>query len=222
MSIQAKAAIQAGLRKGNARDRSGLSKINTPGQENRRRDQVSNSSDSSRSSRDYFDAQRFFPRSRQPSDDEENAKIISSSVSLSMLLIPSLKEVIPDDSEVSVVRAVTNSLIKMEGAKPGSCEALVRRLLERLASSKESSMKDMQELAVRLFNKGKTTSEDTPTPNMEIDSKRKQQLNSNSNLSPLARFLLSSSRVIQINPIGNREAQRLSCLLAKAGARFGI
>ncbi|XP_017642661.1 uncharacterized protein LOC108483657 isoform X5 [Gossypium arboreum] len=188
---EAKAAIQAGLRKGNARDRSGLSKINSPGQENRRRDQVSNSSDSSRSSRDYFDAQRFFPRSRQPSDDEENAKIISSSVSLSMLLIPSLKEVIPDDSEVSVVRAVTNSLIKMEGAKPGSCEALVRRLLERLASSKESSMKDMQELAVRLFNKGKTTSEDTQTPNMEIDSKRKQQLNSNSNLSPLARFLLS-------------------------------
>lgn len=110
----------------------------------------------------------------------------------------------------------------MEGAKPGSCEALVRRLLERLArlkisyltvssllynwswsfnlktktevnfcSSKESSMKDMQELAVRLFNKGKTTSEDTQTPNMEIDSRRKQQLNSNSNLSPLARFLLS-------------------------------
>ncbi|KAH1120880.1 hypothetical protein J1N35_004040 [Gossypium stocksii] len=188
---EAKAAIQAGLRKGNARDRSGLSKINTPGQENRRRDQVSNSSDSSRSSRDYFDAQRFFPRSRQPSDDEEHAKIISSSVSLSMLLIPSLKEVIPDDSEVSVVRAVTNSLMKMEGAKPGSCEALVRRLLERLASSKESSMKDMQELAVRLFNKGKTTSEDTHTPNMEIDSRRKQQLNSNSNLSPLARFLLS-------------------------------
>ncbi|KAB2095751.1 hypothetical protein ES319_A01G061100v1 [Gossypium barbadense] len=188
---EAKAAIQAGLRKGNARDRSGLSKINSPGQENRRRDQVSNNSDSSRSSRDYFDAQRFFPRSRQPSDDEENSKIISSSVSLSMLLIPSLKEVMPDDSEVSVVRAVTNSLIKMEGAKPGSCEALVRRLLERLASSKESSMKDMQELAVRLFNKGKTTSEDTQTPNMEIDSKRKQKLNSNSNLSPLARFLLS-------------------------------
>ncbi|KAB2095752.1 hypothetical protein ES319_A01G061100v1 [Gossypium barbadense] len=187
---EAKAAIQAGLRKGNARDRSGLSKINSPGQENRRRDQVSNNSDSS-SSRDYFDAQRFFPRSRQPSDDEENSKIISSSVSLSMLLIPSLKEVMPDDSEVSVVRAVTNSLIKMEGAKPGSCEALVRRLLERLASSKESSMKDMQELAVRLFNKGKTTSEDTQTPNMEIDSKRKQKLNSNSNLSPLARFLLS-------------------------------
>ncbi|XP_039001592.1 uncharacterized protein LOC120127850 isoform X2 [Hibiscus syriacus] len=88
MSIQAKAAIQAGLRKGNARDRSGLSKINT-GQENR--SQINNSSDSS-NSRDYLDVQILFPRSRQPSDNEENAKIISSSAPLSMLLIPSLKE----------------------------------------------------------------------------------------------------------------------------------
>ncbi|KAL4312921.1 hypothetical protein GQ457_01G004370 [Hibiscus cannabinus] len=189
---EAKAAIQAGLRKGNARDRSGLSKINI-GQENRR-SQMNSSSDSSKSSRDYLDAQRLFPRLRQPSDDEENAKIMSSSVPLSMLLIPSLKEVLADDSEGSVVRAVTNSLINMEGANPGSCEALVRRLLERLASSKESSMRDMQELAARLFNKGKTTPEDAQNPNAEADSRRKQQhkeLNSNSNLSPLARFLLS-------------------------------
>ncbi|XP_039001593.1 uncharacterized protein LOC120127850 isoform X3 [Hibiscus syriacus] len=94
MSIQAKAAIQAGLRKGNARDRSGLSKINT-GQENR--SQINNSSDSSKSSRDYLDVQILFPRSRQPSDNEENAKIISSSAPLSMLLIPSLKEVITNE-----------------------------------------------------------------------------------------------------------------------------
>ncbi|XP_022717153.1 germinal center kinase 1-like isoform X2 [Durio zibethinus] len=190
---EAKAAIQAGLRKGNARDRSALSKINSPGQENRRRDQVSNISDSSRSSRGYFDAQSVFPRSRQPSD-EENANIASSSIPLSMLLIPSLKEVIADDSEGSVLRAVTNSLINMERTKPGSCEVLVRRLLERLASSKESSMKDMQELAASMFNKGKTIPEDTQNTNTETDSRKKQQhkeLHSNSNLSPLARFLLS-------------------------------
>ncbi|XP_039025660.1 uncharacterized protein LOC120159057 [Hibiscus syriacus] len=111
-----------------------------------------------------------------------------------MLLIPSLKEVLADDSEGSVVRGVTNSLINMEDAKPGSCEALVRRLLERLASSEESSMRDMQELAARLFNKGKMTPEDAQNPNAEADSRGKQQhkeLNSNSNLSPLARFLLS-------------------------------
>ncbi|KAE8703271.1 Serine/threonine-protein kinase 24 [Hibiscus syriacus] len=137
MSIQAKAAIQAGLRKGNARDRSGLSKINT-GQENR--SQINNSSDSS-NSRDYLDVQILFPRSRQPSDNEENAKIISSSAPLSMLLIPSLKE----------------------------------------------------ELAARLFNKGKTTPESAQNLNAEADSRIKEQhkeLNLNSNLSPLARFLL--------------------------------
>ncbi|XP_007021552.2 PREDICTED: germinal center kinase 1 isoform X2 [Theobroma cacao] len=191
---EAKAAIQAGLRKSNVRDRPALSKFNSPGHENRRRDQMSNSSDSSRGSREYFDAQRVFPRSRQPSDDEENAKIASSSVSLSMLLIPSLKEVVADDSEGSVARAVTNSLINMERTKPGSCETLVRRLLERLASLKEPSMKDIQELAARMFNKGKATPEDTQNANMEPDSRKKQQhkeLNSNSNLSPLARFLLS-------------------------------
>ncbi|XP_022753283.1 germinal center kinase 1-like isoform X2 [Durio zibethinus] len=190
---EAKSAIQAGLRKGNARDRSALSKINSAGHENRRRDQMSNSSDSS-SSREFFDVQRFFPRSRQPSDDEENAKIALSSVPLSMLLIPSLKEVIADDSEGSVVHAVTNSLINMERTKPGSCEALVRRLLEQLASSKESSVKDMQELAARLFNKGKTTPKDAQNTNMETDGRKKQhhkELHSNSNLSPLARFLLS-------------------------------
>ncbi|XP_039061161.1 germinal center kinase 1-like [Hibiscus syriacus] len=198
---EAKAAIQAGLRKGNARDRSGRSNLSNPGQENRRKDQMSNSSNSSSGSREFLDAQRVFPRSRQPSDDEENAKMALVSVPLSMLLIPSLKEVFSDDSEGSVVHAVTNSLINMEGAKPGSCEALIRKLLERLASSKESSMKDMQELAAHKFNKGKTTPEETQNSNLETDGQKKQQhkeLPSNSNLSPLARFLLS--RFVEISP----------------------
>ncbi|PPS00187.1 hypothetical protein GOBAR_AA20479 [Gossypium barbadense] len=191
---EAKAAIQAGLRKANARDRSSRSKLNSPGHENRRKDLTSNCSDSSSGSREYFDAPKLLSRSSQASNDEENAKIASASVPLSMLLIPSLKEVIADDSEGSVVRAVTNSLINMERAKPGSCEALVRKLLERLASSKESSMKDMQELAARKFNKGKTTPEDAQNANPETESRKRQQhkeLPSNSNLSPLARFLLS-------------------------------
>ncbi|XP_039013663.1 serine/threonine-protein kinase 25-like [Hibiscus syriacus] len=190
---EAKAAIQAGLRKGNARDRSGRSNLSNPGQENRRKDQMSNSSNSS-SSHEFLDAQSVFPRSCQPSDDEENAKIALVSVPLSMLLIPSLKEVFSDDSEGSVVRAVTNSLINMERTKPGSCEALVRKLLERLASSKESSMKDMQELAAHKFNKGNTTPEETKNTNLETDGRKKQQHKeppSNSNLSPIARFLLS-------------------------------
>ncbi|GMJ11436.1 hypothetical protein like AT3G15220 [Hibiscus trionum] len=190
---EAKAAIQAGLRKGNARDRSAMSKNSSPGNGSRRRDQMSKSSDSS-SSHEYFDTQRAFPRTRQPSDEEENAKIMSSSVPLSMLLIPSIKEVIDDDSEGPVMRAVTNSLVHMERTKPGSCEALVYKLLDRLASSKESSMKDMQELAARLFNKGKITPEDSQNIIPGTDSKKKVQhkeLHSNPNLSPLGRFLLS-------------------------------
>lgn len=64
----------------------------------------------------------------------------------------------------------------------------------KFCSLKEPSMKDIQELAARMFNKGKATPEDTQNANMEPDSRKKQQhkeLNSNSNLSPLARFLLS-------------------------------
>lgn len=46
-----------------------------------------------RSYREYIDAQRGMSRSHYASDDEESARIISSSAPLSVLLIPSLKEV---------------------------------------------------------------------------------------------------------------------------------
>ncbi|TYH92356.1 hypothetical protein ES332_A13G176600v1 [Gossypium tomentosum] len=203
---EAKAAMQAGLRKGNARDRSAPSKNNGTGNENRRRDQMSNSSNSSRSSHEYFDAQKAFPRTRQPSSDEENAKITSSCIPLSMLLIPSLKEVIADDSEGRVMRVVTNSLVHMERTKPGSCKALVCKLLDRLASSKEPSMKGLQDVAARMFNKGKVTPEDVQNSSPESDGKKRLQhkeLHSNSNLSPLARFLLSrwqSRTSLNLNP----------------------
>lgn len=53
--MQAKAAIQAGLRKANARERSAI-KLNHDGSDNRRREQTTNSSDSSR----YICLLRFF------------------------------------------------------------------------------------------------------------------------------------------------------------------
>lgn len=46
-----------------------------------------------RLSREYIDAQKGISRSHYASDDEESAKIMSSSVPLSVLLIPSIKEV---------------------------------------------------------------------------------------------------------------------------------
>ncbi|CAN6694325.1 unnamed protein product [Malus baccata var. baccata] len=190
---EAKAAIQGG-RKGKARDRSALNKINYD-EHDSRRGQMTSSSDSSRQSHEYFDARKAFPRSSQASDDEESAKVISSSAALSIVLIPSLKEAIADDPEGSAVRSVVNSLVKLESLKPGSSEVFVSKLLQRLSSSKnpkESSLKDLQELAARIFAKGKTASEETQ--NAEAYNKKRQQnkeVQSNANMSPLARFLLS-------------------------------
>ncbi|XP_011029512.1 PREDICTED: serine/threonine-protein kinase dst4-like isoform X2 [Populus euphratica] len=189
---EARAAFQGGLRKGNTRERFVPNKNNGDGLESRRRETLTNSSDSS-SSREYSAVPKAFSRSRQASDDEESARIASSSAPLSVLLIPSLKEAVAD-SAGSVVHAVTNSLVNMERIKPGSCDILVRSLLQRLASSKESSLKDLQELAARLLSKGKTVSEETQNANTEADNRKKQptkEFNSNANLSPLARFLLS-------------------------------
>lgn len=118
------------------------------------------------------------------------------------------------------MRTLSNSLMDMERSRPGSCELFVTRLLQRLArfiypllffcleqvlhlkilvskyqdifcSSKESSLKDLQDFAARIFTKGKTEAEST---NAEAESKKKHQnkeMHSNANLSPLARFLLS-------------------------------
>ncbi|KAI5605420.1 hypothetical protein POPTR_001G397600v4 [Populus trichocarpa] len=189
---EARAALQGGLRKVNARERFVPSNNNRYGLENRRREQLTNSSDSSRSSREYFDAPKAFPRSQQASNVEESARIASAS--LSVLLIPSLKEAVADDSERALFHAVTNSLVNMERVKPGSCDIFVRSLLQQLASSKESSLRDLQELAAHLLSKGKTTPEETQNGNTDVDSRKKQptkEFNSNANLSPLARFLLS-------------------------------
>ncbi|PIN15736.1 Serine/threonine protein kinase [Handroanthus impetiginosus] len=188
---EAKAAIQGG-RKGNVRERSALSKVNRDALGSRT-EQPATSSDSSRHSRDYFDAQKAFSRSRHASDDDDNARSVAAaqSASLSVLLIPSLKDAIGDDSGGSVFQTVVNSLMDMERVKPGSSEQFVTKLLQHLASSKEGSLKDLQELASRIFGKGKN---EVPPTSTETDSKKKQQSkehHSNANMSPLARFLLS-------------------------------
>ena len=193
---EAKAAMQGGLRKGNARERSVLGKVNKDEQEKRKTEQITSSSDSSRHSREYYDAPKAFARSHQSSDDDESARaaVLSSSKALSILFIPSLKEAGLDDSKGAIGHAVANALINMERTKPGSCEVLVSKLLQHLASSKESSLKDLQELATRVFTKGKTAPEEAENANAEADNRKRQQnkeLNSNPNLSPLARFLLS-------------------------------
>ncbi|KAH7546505.1 hypothetical protein FEM48_Zijuj01G0207900 [Ziziphus jujuba var. spinosa] len=82
----------------------------------------------------------------------------------------------------------------MERMKPGSCEVLISKLLQRLSSSKESSLIDLNDLAPHLFAKDKTASEETQNVNVEANNKKNQpnkEFPSNTNLSPLARFLLS-------------------------------
>lgn len=189
---EAKAAIHGG-RKGNIRERSALSKGNKDLQESKRTEMDQTTSDSSRYSRDYFDAQKAFSRSLHSSEDVDSARSSAAALAapLSVLLIPSLKDAIADDPGGSVFQRVTNALMDMEHAKPGSSELFVTKLLQQLASSKEGSLKDLQDLAARIFVKGKI---ETPATNAEADSKKKQpnkELNSNANMSPLARFLLS-------------------------------
>ncbi|KAJ6752041.1 hypothetical protein OIU85_002461 [Salix viminalis] len=166
---KARAAFQGGLRKGNARERFVPSKNNSDGLENRR-EQLTNSSDSS--------------RSQQAIDVEESARIASLSTPLSVLLIPSLKEAVADVSERAVFHAVTNSFVNMERVKPGSCDIFCQKFASAVG----------KELAARLLSKCKTTPEETQNGNTDADSMKKQptkEFNSNANLSPLARFLLS-------------------------------
>ncbi|KAG6591945.1 Serine/threonine-protein kinase svkA, partial [Cucurbita argyrosperma subsp. sororia] len=189
---EAKAAMQAGLKKFNVRDRPALTKRNDR-QESRKTEQTVSSSDSSRHSREFFDAPKALAKPSLPIDDEESRKVVSSSAPLSVLFMSSLKEVVVDDSEGSPARTVINALISMEHRKPGSCEVLVTKLLQKLASSEESSLKDLQDLATRIFTKAKTVPEVTQNVT-DSDSSKKQpnrELHSNSNLSSLARFLLS-------------------------------
>ncbi|KAK6132794.1 hypothetical protein DH2020_033472 [Rehmannia glutinosa] len=174
----ARAAMQRG-RKANIRERSALRKGNRDEQESRRMEQPTTSSDSS--------------RSHHPSDDEDNGRSSAAALSapLSVLLLPSLKDAIGDDPGGSVFQTVANSLMDMERVKPGSSELFVTTLLQQLGSSKEASLRDLQELADRIFVKGKI---ETPATNSEADTKKKQpnkELHSNANMSPLARFLLS-------------------------------
>ncbi|KAJ4982052.1 hypothetical protein NE237_032889 [Protea cynaroides] len=202
---EAKAAIQAGFRKANPRERFILGKLNRDGQESKTTEGT-NSSASSSHSHEFFDAHKVIPRSHQASDDE-NARnsAAASSPALSNLLIPSLKEAVGDNSEGAAVRVVADSLMDLEHVKPGSCEALVNVLLQRLGSSRESSLKDLQELAARIFTKCKIAHE-AENANAESDRRKQQnvELSENPNLSPLARFLLArwQSEVSRdLNPI---------------------
>ncbi|KAK1307727.1 Mitogen-activated protein kinase kinase kinase YODA [Acorus calamus] len=186
---EAKAALEVGLRKGNARERSGIRRPNRDGKE-KTSGQGGNNSD------EFFDAQKVQPRLRQASDDERSARasLALSSPALSLLVIPSLKEVTGDESEGLCVRSVMESLMDLERTMPGSCEALVRRLLHRMENSKESSIKSLQELATQIFSRRSPQEPENAPSHADMIKQCNTDPSETPNLSPLARFLLTRWR----------------------------
>ncbi|EMS46330.1 Serine/threonine-protein kinase svkA [Triticum urartu] len=185
---QAKAALQAGFRKGNARERPATNKHEKESHEPRfsgvnshevRRKYVPCPSEN-------VDSQKG-RKSRQPSDGQSAPRASAASPALSSLIIPSLKEASGDKYEGPVVHAVLSSLMDLEQEIPGSCEVLVGRILQRLGSSKDSSLQSLNETAISIFTK-------KPEPPLEAGSNKKQASTpplAAPTVSPLARFLLT-------------------------------
>ncbi|EHA8587835.1 serine/threonine-protein kinase 3/4 [Cocos nucifera] len=185
---EAKAALQGGLRRGNARERPILSKHNKDALESKMAERSSNS-ECSRDPNENVDVQKLHNKSRQSSDVQASARAsaVAASSALSLLIIPSLKEATGDKSEGSTVHAVLESLMDLEYQIPGSCEVLVSNLLQRLGSSKESSFRGLHDLAAGIFTKKMAAPDDL------ADGKKQPNAQSleTPSLSPLARFLLS-------------------------------
>uniref|UniRef100_A0A1D1YUD4 Serine/threonine-protein kinase svkA n=2 Tax=Anthurium amnicola TaxID=1678845 RepID=A0A1D1YUD4_9ARAE len=143
-------------------------------------------SDFSRNPRQYSDGQKMLQKSHQIGDID-GASRAPASPALSFLIIPSLKEVAGDAAEGSATQSMVGSLMNLECQKPGFCEAFVRNLLQRLGSSNEPSMEDLQDLSSRIFMRSRVAEK-------EVGDDKKQlraDVHEASGLSPLARFLLT-------------------------------
>nr|CAD1819128.1 unnamed protein product [Ananas comosus var. bracteatus] len=188
---EAKAALEkGGLRKGNARERLVPSRQSKEAQEPETAEGIS-SFESSRDPSDNIDAQKQRSKSRQLTDGHSvpRASSAAASPALSLLIIPSLKEACGDKSEGPGTRAVIESLMELEHQLPGSCEAFITKLLQRLGSSKESSLNGLYEVATSIFaRKTETTPQETSNSNKKMANAHAVDPPS---LSPLARFLLS-------------------------------
>ncbi|KAK1680253.1 hypothetical protein QYE76_041101 [Lolium multiflorum] len=178
---EAKAALQAGFRKGNARERPVMNK-----QEKESHEPRFSGVNSHEVRSENVDSQKG-RKSRQPADGQSASRASVASPALSSLISPSLKETTGDKFEDPVVHAVLSSLMDLEHEMPGSCEALVGRLLHRLGSSKDSSLQSLHETAVSIFTK-------KPEPPSEPVNNKKPASTpplAAPTVSPLARFLLT-------------------------------
>lgn len=197
---EAKAALLAGFKRGNPRDRHAPPKAQMNGFESKLTER-STSTDPTRQTHDPWDVPKVSskPMGKRASDDEDGARsaAAASSPALSLLLIPALKETAAEHSEGPALRAAADaadSLMDLERLAPGACEVLVSRLLQRLGSTKDSSVKGLQELAERALTKD-TSQSTAETSGSGKPSDAKNQTSTdhseNSGLSPLASFLLS-------------------------------
>ncbi|XP_024526385.1 serine/threonine-protein kinase 3 isoform X1 [Selaginella moellendorffii] len=196
---EAKAALQSGSRKGMGREKQSSSK--------RREDPVvttdpSTSADPGRKS-SYLDV----PKVRLSSGEEEHARtlITEGSPALSLLLIPALKETAAEQSEGSALRAAADAadaLIDLERMAPGACEVLVTRLLKRLGSAEDPSVKTLQDLARKALvvdhppgagdgHLQSTTQQFDFAKSGQQRGQPNLESSESSGLSPLASFLLS-------------------------------
>ncbi|CAM6095535.1 unnamed protein product [Calypogeia fissa] len=140
------------------------------------------------------------PRSggRRSSEEEDAARASAAGASpaLSLLLIPALKETAAEQSEGPALRAAADaadSLMDLERLAPGACEVLLRRLLQRVGSTDEPSLKGLHDLARKVL-----TPPVEPTQSGKGEGMGKNGQNGtgldpseNSGLSPVAAFLLS-------------------------------
>uniref|UniRef100_A0A0A9DY02 Protein kinase domain-containing protein n=1 Tax=Arundo donax TaxID=35708 RepID=A0A0A9DY02_ARUDO len=180
---EAKAALQAGFRKGNARERPAINRHEKESHEHR------SSGVNSQEVQSENDDMQKGRKSRQLPDGQPAPRASSSvaSPAISSLIIPSLKEATGDKFEQPAVQAFLDSLMDLEHEMPGSCEVLIGRLLHRLGSSKDSSLQGLQDTAASFFAK---KSEPLLEPASNKKSANTPPLAAPT-VSPLARFLLT-------------------------------
>ncbi|XP_006657739.1 serine/threonine-protein kinase svkA-like [Oryza brachyantha] len=180
---EAKAALQAALKKGNARERHVISRHEKESPEPRI--SVVNNHDAGSENADMEKGRK--PRQIHDGQSTHQASGSVSSPAFSSLIIPSLKEATGDKFNGPVVHAFLDSLTNLENELPGSCEVLIDRMLHRLGSSKDSSLQSLQETAISIFTKKSEPPSEPPshkklanTPSLAAPT-----------VSPLARFLLT-------------------------------
>uniref|UniRef100_A0A7I4B6L0 non-specific serine/threonine protein kinase n=1 Tax=Physcomitrium patens TaxID=3218 RepID=A0A7I4B6L0_PHYPA len=123
---EAKAALQAGMRKGGPRG---------PAPVKLRKEALEYASDPRETPRE---TPKATPRAsaRASEEDVARAAAAGASAALALLLIPALKETAAEQSEGPALRAAADAadaLMDLERLAPGACEVLVSKLLRQLA-----------------------------------------------------------------------------------------